>query len=185
MEFKNIKKKYEGKYLSYYNATYLNKENNIKEYELVSRNKNLNEDNFGKIKKNAVAILAFDDNGRILLQKEFRLAVNKWIISFPAGLIDEGETEIEASKRELKEETGLDLYEINKVLPIAHSAIGISDDSLTTVIGKAKGEIKNSTFADEEIIAKWYTKEEAKELLKCDNLSSRCQMFLYMWIGEE
>ena len=183
MEFKNIKKKYEGKYLTYYVASYMNKENNIKEYELVSRNKNLNQNNFGEIRKNAVAILAFDDEGRVLLQKEYRLACNKWTISFPAGLIDDGETEIEAAKRELKEETGLELYEINTILPFVHSAMGISDDSVATVVGKARGVISNSIFPDEEIEAKWYTKAEAKELLKGNNLSSRSQMFLYMWVN--
>jgi len=184
MEFKDINKKYEGKYLTYYVAKYLNKENKIKEYELVSRNKDLNNINFGEIRNNAVSILAFDEEGRVLLQREYRLACNKWTVSFPAGLIDDGETPIEAAKRELKEETGLELYEINNILPFVHSAMGISDDAVTTVIGKARGKIVNSTFPDEEIEAKWYTKEEARELLKGNNLSSRSQMFLYMWIGE-
>lgn len=183
MKFEKVDKKYEGKFLNYYVASYLNNENKIKNYEFISRNKNLNDDSFGNIKNSAVAILAFDDNGRILLEREYRLACKKWIYSFPAGLIDDGEDEITAAKRELKEETGLELYEITDVLPVVYSAMGISDDALSTVIGKARGEIKPSIFADEEIEAKWYTKEEAKELLKKSNISSRCQMFLYMWIG--
>ncbi len=181
MKFTKLDKKYAGKYLTYYVATYLNSENKIKEYEFVSRNKNLTDKEFGVIPNNAVAIIAFDDNDRILLEKEYRLACNKWIYSFPAGLIDAGETVEEASIRELREETGLELYQIDEVLPLVHSAMGISDDALTTVIGKARGEIKPSIYADEEIITNWYTKEEALELLKNNNLSSRCQMFLYMW----
>ncbi len=182
MKFNKLEKKYEGKFLTYYVAEYTNSENNIKKYEFVSRNKNLDNNKFGEVPNNAVAILAFDDEGRILLEKEYRLACNKWIYSFPAGLIDSGEDPITAAKRELREETGLDLYEVGMVLPAVHSAMGISDDALTTVFGKARGEIKNSIYADEEIEANWYTKEEAKELLKGNNLSSRCQMFLYMWI---
>ena len=183
MKLVDLKKKYEGKYLTYYVASYLNNDNKIKEYEFVSRNKNLTIEEFGNIKANGVAILAFDDLGRILLEKEYRLACNKWIYSFPAGLIDEGETIDMAAKRELFEETGLELYDIKGTLPPVHSSIGISDDSLTTVIGKARGEIKDSCFVDEEIKASWYTKEECKKLLDGSNLSARCQMFLYMWIG--
>ncbi len=184
MKFNKLEKKYEGKFLSYYVAEYTNSDNNIKKYEFVSRNKNLTNNTFGDVPNNAVAIIAFDEEGRILLEKEYRLACNKWIYSFPAGLIDSGEDSITAAKRELREETGLDLYEVDDVLPVVHSAMGISDDALTTVIGKARGKIKNSIYVDEEIEAKWYTKSEAKELLKGNNLSSRCQMFLYMWISK-
>ncbi len=184
MKFNKLDKKYEGKYLTYYVAEYTNSENNLKKYEFVSRNKNLTKETFGNIPNNAVAIIAFDDEGRILLEKEYRLACNKWIYSFPAGLIDSGEDSVTAAKRELREETGLELYEVDDILPVVHSAMGISDDALTTVIGKARGEIKASIFADEEIETKWYTKAEAKELLKGNNLSSRCQMFLYMWINK-
>ena len=183
MKLDRINKIYEGKFLTYYIADYINNENEIKKYELVSRNKALSLDNFGEIKKNGVAIIAIDGD-KVLLEKEFRLACNKWIYSFPAGLIDEGETLEEAAKRELFEETGLELYEINGTLPFVHNSIGISDDSLATVFGKARGTIKDSIFVNEEIEASWYTKEECKKLLEGNNLSARCQMFLYMWIGE-
>ena len=180
MKLDRVNKIYEGRFLTYYIAEYINKENQVKKYELVSRNKELNPDNFGEIRKNGVAIVAVDGD-KVLLEKEYRLACNKWIYSFPAGLIDEGETLEEAAKRELFEETGLELYEIDEVLPFVHSSIGICDDSLSTVFGKARGTIKDSIYADEEIITKWYTKEECKELLLGNNLSARCQMFLYMW----
>ncbi len=183
MKLDRINKIYEGKYLTYYIADYINNENEIKKYELVSRNKNLNVDNFGEINANGVGIIVIDGD-KVLLEKEYRLACNKWIYSFPAGLVDDGETIEEAAKRELYEETGLELYEITGTLPFVHNSIGISDDSLATVFGKARGNIRNSCFVNEEIEAAWYTKEECKELLKGNNLSARCQMFLYMWIGE-
>lgn len=184
MKLDRINKLYEGKYLNYYVAEFINKENKIKKYEFVSRNKDIKTDDFGAMPKNAVAIIAFNDKGELLLEREFRLACNDWIYSFPAGLIEEGENPEDAAKRELYEETGLELYEIDRVLPFVHSAVGISDDSLCTIIGKAKGEIKNSIYVDEEIEAKWYSKTEALKLLDGNKLSSRCQLFLYMWIGE-
>ncbi|KAF2086425.1 NUDIX domain-containing protein [Saccharata proteae CBS 121410] len=43
---------------------------------------------------------------RLLLQKQFRPPIDKVCIEVPAGLVDEGESAMEAAVRELKEETG-------------------------------------------------------------------------------
>ena len=55
----------------------------------------------------------FNENGEVLLQK--RADCNKW--GFPGGAIELGETPEMASKREVKEETGLDI-EVNKLIGI-------------------------------------------------------------------
>jgi 8-oxo-dGTP pyrophosphatase MutT (NUDIX family) len=43
---------------------------------------------------------------QVLLIKIFRIACNKYILEFPAGMTDEGETPEVSALRELKEETG-------------------------------------------------------------------------------
>ncbi len=55
----------------------------------------------------------FNKNGEVLLQK--RADCNKW--GFPGGAIELGETPEMAAKREVKEETGLDV-EVNKLIGI-------------------------------------------------------------------
>jgi ADP-ribose pyrophosphatase len=42
----------------------------------------------------------------MLFIKIFRIPLNKWVIEWPAGFIDEGETPMQAAIRELKEEGG-------------------------------------------------------------------------------
>ena len=122
---------------------------------------------------------------KILLQSEFRLATNRKVYNFPAGLIDEGETPEEAAKRELKEETGLDLVETIDVLSPSYASQGTSDELMVIVICKCSGEITNSIFVDEEIDARWYTKEEIKKLLdEGAYMSVRTQMFLWQWANE-
>jgi 8-oxo-dGTP diphosphatase len=49
------------------------------------------------------------DRSKILLLQEFRLACNNWVYNFPGGLSDEGESPENTAKRELKEETGLEI----------------------------------------------------------------------------
>ncbi len=53
----------------------------------------------------AVAVLAINDNDEVLLIKQYRAPVNKYLYEIPAGLRDaEDENDIECAKRELAEE---------------------------------------------------------------------------------
>ena len=75
MKLVKIEKKYQGKYLTYYTADYLTEKGHIKQYELISRNKNLTLETFGIDKPAGVGIVAYSkDKQKILLQKEFRLS---------------------------------------------------------------------------------------------------------------
>ena len=55
----------------------------------------------------------FNENGEVLLQK--RADCNKW--GFPGGALELGETPEMATKREVKEETGLDV-EVGKLIGV-------------------------------------------------------------------
>lgn len=57
-------------------------------------------------KNHAAVVLAFTKEGKILVLKEYRHPVGKWLFGCPGGTIDRGESAIEAGKRELLEETG-------------------------------------------------------------------------------
>ena len=125
-------------------------------------------------KTDGVVIVATDENDeRILINKEYRMSVGDYVYNFPAGLIDAGETPEISAKRELKEETGLDLD--------SYSAIGFSNETNAVVIGKASGEFAPSTSTFEEISAAWYSREEVRNLLKDKHFAARTQAFCYMW----
>lgn len=53
-----------------------------------------------------VAILAIDDNGEVILAKQYRPGPDEILDELPGGGIESGETPLIAAKRELKEETG-------------------------------------------------------------------------------
>lgn len=55
----------------------------------------------------AVAIVAVDGAGRIVLVRQRRAGARRELLELPAGILDEGEEPLAAAKRELREETGL------------------------------------------------------------------------------
>jgi len=54
----------------------------------------------------AVIIIPILKGNRIVLERQYRKAVRKWIYELPAGGIEKGEKPIDAVKRELQEEVG-------------------------------------------------------------------------------
>ena len=54
----------------------------------------------------AVAIIALDEAGRVLLVKQYRHAVRAVTLEIPAGTLEPDEDSLEAAQRELREETG-------------------------------------------------------------------------------
>jgi ADP-ribose pyrophosphatase len=54
----------------------------------------------------AVTVLALLDNGKLVLERQFRYAPQREFIELPAGKIDHGEDPLLTAQRELLEETG-------------------------------------------------------------------------------
>lgn len=166
MKFNFFKKVQSGKFINLYVANYTNEIGEEKDYEIISRRNTEESTDFFTKKADAVSIIAYStDNTKILLQKEFRMSVNAWVWSFPAGLIDNGEDPVESAKRELKEETGLTLTDVIRQLPPCYTSVGVSNEMIVPIYCHAEGNFEKSTSAMEEIEPKWFTKEELKEMI--------------------
>jgi len=91
----------------------------------------------------AVVIIPLLDDGRVLMERQFRYPNAQEFIEFPAGKIDPGEDWLECAKRELKEETGYTATDWQFVCTI-HNAIAYSDEHLELYLarGLTAGEAK-------------------------------------------
>lgn len=54
----------------------------------------------------AVVLVPVDDQGRVLLVRQYRKAIERLLLELPAGGVDPGETPEQAALREMQEETG-------------------------------------------------------------------------------
>lgn len=186
MNYKGISRKEQGHFITRYDVEYETADGQKKVYEMISRSGNISnyEELHGKM-ADAVVIIATDETGeRILVNKEFRLAVGDWVYNFPAGLINPGEVPQQSARRELREETGLELYLIEDMIGTSYSAVGFSNETNVCIVGRARGEFKPSTSNVEEIEPGWYTKAEMRELLKKYKFAARTQAYCYAWSRE-
>ena len=183
MEFEGIRKIHEGRFITRYDVEYMTEEGNPKTYEIISRNKNIRtlDDLQNRTPDSVIMILTDESGERILISREYRMAMAQWIYNFPAGLIDPGETPEESAKRELWEETGLDLIRVDDILDNSYSAIGFSNERNVCVFGAAAGEFRKSTSDAEEIVPGWYSREEIRKLLRTEPFAARTQAYCYVW----
>lgn len=83
----------------------------------------------------AVVILPVFDDGRVLLERQFRYPLGRVFIEFPAGKIDPGEEPLACARRELQEETGYTADSWQFVSTI-HNAIAYSDEHLDMFVAR-------------------------------------------------
>lgn len=77
----------------------------------------------------AVAMLALLDNGKLVMERQFRYPLHREFIELPAGKIDDGEDILVTAQRELLEETGYVADEWIH-LTTAWPCIGYSDERM-------------------------------------------------------
>ena len=167
----NLNENYISPYLSHYHSE-SNINDSVKEYDFVSRKKSLTPETLSQpYKSDAVSIFVKnEEKSKMLLIKEFRYAVNNYVISTPSGLIEKGEDIESAVIRELYEEVGYtkDQIEINQVLLPSYSAIGLSNEQVASAFVTVDDSIKPKQHLEksEDITYFWITPHDAEEFLE-------------------
>lgn len=97
----------------------------------------------------AVAVVALDDDGNVVLVNQYRHPVRARLDELPAGLLDvKGESPLDAAKRELAEEAGLAADEWN-VLVDLHTSPGISGEAIRVFLARGLGPVSDDKFEPE------------------------------------
>lgn len=116
---------WEGRFLRCLRLTYRDSKGMVRQWETVER---VNCDG-------VVAVVPITDNSEVILIRQFRPPVNKYVIEFPAGLNDRGEELKDAASRELLEETG---YSAGEMIFLARGPLssGSSREVLTVFLAR-------------------------------------------------
>jgi len=94
----------------------------------------------------AVVMVALFDDGRVLLERQFRYPHGRDFIELPAGKLEPGEPHLETAKRELLEETGYVAADWRR-LGVLHPSVGYTDEAIELFL--AKGLTKQEARLDD------------------------------------
>lgn len=110
----------------------------------------------------AVAVVPVDDDGRILMVRQFRQAADDALLEVPAGKIDPGEDPWVCGRRELLEETGYECGDL-ELLTAFYASPGMTDEKIHVFAGRELKVVAPAPATDssEPISMEWLDKEEA------------------------
>jgi ADP-ribose pyrophosphatase len=122
----------------------------------------------------AVAVLAINDQDRVLLINQYRHPVGLRDWELPAGLLDvDGEAPIAAARRELAEETDLVAEHWSELITF-HTSPGGSNETLH--VFEARGILPTEAFArteeEAEIVLRWAPLDEVVDAVLEGRLSN-------------
>lgn len=129
----------------------------------------------------AVAVMALLDDGRLLLERQYRHPVGRVILEIPAGKIDPGEDLLACARRELLEETGYTAREWARAGSL-HVAVGCSDEVIHLFF--ARGLVSGEQQLDdgEFIELTTLTEVELDALASRGEITDSKTLFALQWL---
>jgi 8-oxo-dGDP phosphatase len=115
----------------------------------------------------AVAIVAMDDDGNLVLVYQYRHPLGRRLWELPAGLLDvDGEPADLTAARELGEEVGLAARNWSVLLDM-DSAPGFSDESVRVFLATGLTDVARPEATDEEadMTVRWYPLTDAVQMV--------------------
>ena len=177
------------KFLNFYKVTYLSPAGKEVSWSMASRNDLQNLScKTGKISANCVCIIPrvmVDGEPALIITKEFRLPIGDYVYGFPAGIIDGGESPIDAAIRELHEEIGATKVDGVKILCGAClNSEGLTDESTITIEAEVL-ELKEADLQDDEDIDYEIVKlSDMEEYMKGKTFGVRSGLYIPMMVRE-
>ncbi len=101
--------------------------------------------------KEVALVVPITDDNKMVVLKQYRPVIKKWIYEFPAGLVEHGEKPVSAAKREVEEETGFVCKNIKK-LGGFFSSPGFSNEFIHVFVAECRKESEQRLEPAENIL---------------------------------
>jgi ADP-ribose pyrophosphatase len=131
----------------------------------------------------AVAVVPLFDDGRVLLERQFRYPHRREFIEIPAGKLEPGEPQLDTAKRELLEETGYSARDWTH-LGVIHTAIAYTDEAiglyLATGLSHSVRQLDDGEFL--EILTVPFG--EALDMIRAGRITDAKSVVALLWVDK-
>jgi ADP-ribose pyrophosphatase len=130
--------------------------------------------------RGSAVMMPVDAKDRVMLVRQYRMPAGRFLWELPAGKTDEGETVLQAARRELIEETGLRAKKWKKLVSFYPSP-GFVEEKMTIFLATDLTQGESQPMEDERIETRWFTKKELREWIASNRILDSKTMigFLY------
>jgi ADP-ribose pyrophosphatase len=126
-----------------------------------------------------VAVPVLED-GSLLLIRQFRYPLQKYILEFPAGKLDSGQTPLETIQRELEEETG---YRADRMrfLTAFYTTPGFCDEIIHCFLATGLTQIGQRLEEGEHITVEKYPLRECLRMIESGEIEDGKTILGILW----
>lgn len=128
----------------------------------------------------AAMVIPVLPNGNLLMIEQYRHAVGKIFLEFPAGKKDPGETAEQTAHRELGEEIGLNAGKLTHLTSI-HPVIGYSNEVIDLFVAHELSPTQQNHQDDEFLILKELSVAEVEKKLLAGELTDVKTQIGFFW----
>ena len=122
-----------------------------------------------------VNVIAITKDGQFVMERQYRHAARKISLELPCGVMEEGETPLEAAQRELLEETGFGGGQWKKLMELSPNPSAMSNTTHCFLAIGVEKIAEQHLDETEELSVLFMTKEEVKRML---NENQICQALM-------
>ena len=153
-EFKRLKRELvaKGSIIDYYQDTMQIPNGNVAKWDLIDH-------------KGAAAVVAVRDDGKLLMVRQYRNALDRFTLELPAGKLDEpGEPTLECAKRELEEEAGYYTDDFEYLLTV-NTTVAFCDEKIDLYLARNLKKTEQHLDPEEEINVEVWDIEDLKQMI--------------------
>ena len=114
--------------------------------------------------KGAAAMVPVDQDGRILMVRQYRNAVDSYTLEIPAGGLNAGEDPMTCAIRECEEETGYKAGEVHHLIDL-YTTVAFSNERIGIYYTTGITPSKQNLDEDEFVTIEHHTLKELEEMI--------------------
>jgi ADP-ribose pyrophosphatase len=130
----------------------------------------------------AVMIVPLLDDGRLLLERQYRYPMGRVMLEFPAGKLDAGEGVLACAQRELREETGYTAREWAHA-GVLHNAIAYSDEGIQIFFARGLSAGARQLDEGEFLDLVTHSPAELDQLAQAGELTDAKTLVAMLWLA--